>query len=214
MKASPLPFLFVAVLASIGIARGHPVAFEGATQVTATYAGPMSSFEAFHTYAEKVAFGIDAEMLRLPDEDRILTAVQHNWLVKRWNLKNAQGNFYAGVGGGYGWIKDKTADGSLYGRAAVQADFETLWIYTAVKSAIDISGDFTHAENTISLGFAPYAHDVDRLATWFIVDFSYVSQMDDHIRVIPKIRLFKSTWFVEAGISLDGDPLLSCMIHF
>ena len=97
---------------------------------------------------------------------------------------------------------------------AFYGDSATLWIYTAVKSAFNIGADFTHAENTVSLGFAPYAHDYERIATWFIVDFSYVSEMDDHVRVIPKIRLFKSTWFIEAGISLDGDPLISCMIHF
>lgn len=214
MKARFLLSLIFTLVASTMVGVAHPVAFEGATQITGTYMGPMSSFEAYHTYDERVAFGLNAEMLRLPDEDRLLTGLQHNWLVKRWNLKNAQGNFYAGAGGGYGWIKDKSSDGSLYGRVAVQGDFETLWIYTAAKSAFNLGADFAYSENTISLGFAPYAHEVGKLATWFIVDFSYVSEMDENVRIIPKIRLFKSTWFIEAGVSLDGDPLISCMIHF
>ena len=209
-----LSSLFVAMIASISVATAHPVAFEGATQITGSYMGPMSTFEAYHSYDEKVAFGLNAEMLKVTEGDRLLLGLQHNWLAKRWNLKNAQGNLYAGAGGGYGWIKDKTSDASPYGRVAIQADFETLWIYTALKSSLNVGADFTHAENTLSIGFAPYAHDYNRIATWFIVDFSYVSEMDDHVRIIPKIRLFKSTWFIEAGVSLDGDPLISCMIHF
>ena len=211
--SSPLSLLFSLIVVTSAV-EAHPVAFEGATQITGSYMGPMSSFEAYHTYNERVALGVNSSLLELPEGDRLLTGLQHNWLVKRWNLKNAQGNLYAGAGGGYGWIKENGSSGSLYGRAAIQADFETLWIYTAVKSAFNIGADFTHAENTVSVGFAPYAHDYNRIATWFIVDFSYVSEMDDHVRIIPKIRLFKSTWFIEAGISLDGDPLISCMIHF
>jgi hypothetical protein len=176
--------------------------------------GPLSTFEAYHTYADRVAFGLNTELLRMPDEDRLLAAVQHNWLVKRWNLKSAQGNFYAGAGGGFGWIKDKKESPTPYGRVAVQADFETLRLYSAVKSSINVGTDFTHAENTLSIGFAPYAHDYDGLATWLIVDLSYVTELDDHLRVIPKVRLFKNSWFIEAGCSLDGDPLLSCMFHF
>lgn len=199
------------------LASAHPVAFEGATQVQGTYMRRFSSFEAYHTYAVGKALGINAEWLRMPrDEEQVLTAVQHNWLLKRWNLKDAQANFYAGVGAGsaFGWSRGVKTSTSAYGRTAIQADYETLWVYTAAKTAVDAGSGFLHAETTLSLGFAPYAHDYDKLATWIIVDFSYISEMDDHIRVIPKVRLFRNNWFVEAGCSLDGDPMLSCMIHF
>ena len=72
----------------------------------------------------------------------------------------------------------------------------------------------TDSETTLSLGFAPYAHDFDTLATRLIVDFTYYSEVDSHFRVTPKVRLFRNSWFVEAGCSLDGKPLLSCMVHF
>jgi hypothetical protein len=217
MKLSLVPSIFAVLVAALGNAWAHPVAFDGATQIQATYMGSVSSLEAYHTYDVGVALGLNSELLRMPDdEDQLLVGLQHNWLVKRWNFKSAQANFYAGAGAGagFGWFKDKPTSTSAYGRIAIQGDYETLWIYTAAKSSLNLGTDFTHAENTISLGFAPYAHDYDGLATWLIVDFSYISELDDHVRVIPKIRLFKNSWFIEAGCSLDGDPLLSCMIHF
>lgn len=194
----------------------HPVAFEGSTQVMGSYMDRMSTFEAYHTYGQGVAFGLDSELLKLPDEDRLLTAIQHNWLVKRWNMNSAQGNFYAGVGAGVAsaWSNRLAKDTDPYARLAVQVDYETLWVYTAVKSAVDAGQHFTFAENTVSLGFAPYAHEYDGLATWLIVDFAYITEFDHDLRIIPKVRLFKNSWFVEAGCSLDGDPFFSCMFHF
>ena len=216
MKPTLMFCLLTALLAAKGAAWAHPVAFDGATQIQATYMGPANSLEAYHTYDVGVAFGLNSELLRLPDEDLLLVGLQHNWLVKRWNFRSAQANFYAGGGAGcgFGWIKDKPTSKEPYGRVAVQGDYETLWIYAAAKSALNIGSGFTHSENTLSLGFAPYAHDYDGLATWLIVDLSYISEMDKQVRVIPKVRLFKNSWFIEAGCSLDGDPLLSCMIHF
>jgi hypothetical protein len=210
--------LLVALLSLVrpGHMHAHPVAFEGSTQVMGSYTEPMSTFEAYHTYAANVAFGLDAELMKMPGENLLLTALQHNWLVKRWNAESSQANFYAGVGAGVAsaWSSRRAKDTDPYGRVAVQLDYETLWVYTAVKSAVDAGQHFTFAENTVSLGFAPYAHDYDGLATWLIVDFTYVTEFDHDLRIIPKIRLFKNSWFIEAGCSLDGDPFFSCMFHF
>ena len=125
MSSRSLTLLIMALIASLSVAKANPVAFEGATQITGSYQGPMSSFEAYHTYDERVAFGLNAERLELPEGDRLLAGLQHNWLVKRWNLKNSQGNFYAGAGGGYGWIQDQKQGGSPYGRVAFFSDSAT-----------------------------------------------------------------------------------------
>ena len=209
--------ILVAVLATTGRMCAHPVAFDGATQIQATYMGPISSFEAYHTYGVGVAYGLNAELMRLADEDRLRFGLQHNWLLKRLNLNTAQANFYASAGAayGFGWFQDKRPTTNFASaHVSAQADYETLWIYTAAKSALNVGTNSTDVESTISIGFAPYAHDFDTLATWLIVDFSYFTEVDSHFRVTPKVRLFRNSWFVEAGCSLDGKPLLSCMIHF
>ncbi len=207
------PFALISCLCLLlGTTEAHPVAFKGATQITASYVGDVRSVEAYHTYDNGVAFGLDAEWMKMPDTDRYLAALQHNWLVHRWNLRAAQGNFYAGAG--MGVADSSLEDASLFGRAAMQADFETRWIYTAFKSAVNAGENFTHFSNTASIGFAPYAHDTTGIATWIIVDFTYITEFDKDLRIIPKLRLFSGSWFLEGGVSLDGDPLISCMIHF
>ena len=106
--------ILAASFATIGRLSAHPVAFDGATQVQATYMGPVSSLEAYHTYGLGVAYGLNSEFIHLSDEDRLRVGLQHNWLLKRMNLNTAQANFYAGAGAGcaFAWFGDKRPSNS------------------------------------------------------------------------------------------------------
>ncbi len=195
----------------------HPVAFTAATQIQVTSSSDMAQLEAYYTYKPAMALGVNIEWMNYESDkgggERWLYGIQHNWLLKRWNLENAQGNIYAGIGGGVtDYSKEENSD--AFGRAILQMDYETRRIYTAFKETLDTGSDFTHANSTLSLGVAPYLHDFGKLATWVIVDFNYVTEFDDHVRVIPKLRFFTKSWYLEVGMSVEGEHHFSLMHHF
>ena len=139
-------------------------------------------------------------------------ALQHNWLLKRWNLPEAQANLYFGLGAGAA-----KQDGESFAPAGLgffRADYETRRIYTAFESKLIGSEDVSRGVTSLSFGVAPYKAEFEELNTWLIVQLEHVSGMEDDLDVIPKIRLFKGPYFLELGCSLDGDPLVNFMIHF
>jgi hypothetical protein len=53
--------------------------------------------------------------------------------------------------------------------AGAQADYETRRIYASLKTDYHDSSAFSHRIDTLQLGLAPYEHDYESLATWFVV---------------------------------------------
>ena len=91
-----------------------------------------------------------------------------NLLAKRWNLPGAQANVF--VWGGLGRATGNDFAGSTLARnAGFQPDYETRRVYAAFRSDLQESDHFSHRIDTLQLGWAPYEHDYDTLATWFVV---------------------------------------------
>lgn len=193
-------------------AGAHPVSFEDAWQLMLGSTDSVQNFELYHSYSPKAAFGFHAMRFEDERDDDYFAALQHNWLLKRWNLPEAQANLYFGLGAGAA-----KQDGESFAPAGLgffRADYETRRIYTAFESKLIGSEDVSRGVTSLSFGVAPYKAEFEELNTWLIVQLEHVSGMEDDLDVIPKIRLFKGPYFLELGCSLDGDPLVNFMIHF
>jgi hypothetical protein len=204
----PLAILLLGTAA----AAAHPVSFEGAWQVMLGTSGDVQNFEAYHSYTPKTAIGFHAMRFEDERDDDYFAALQHNWLLKRWNLEDAQANLY--LGAGVGMAKEDGNSAAPAGLGFFRADYETRRIYTAFETKLIGSEDVSRGVTSLSLGVAPYKAEFEELNTWLIVQFEHVSGMEDDLEIIPKIRLFKGPYFLELGCSLDGDPLVNFMIHF
>lgn len=193
-------------------ALAHPVAFKGASQLMLGLSEDRQSFELYHSYTARQAFGIHAMRFDYDDFEDIAVVLQHNWLVHRWNLPAAQANFYTGIGAGY--AEADPGSGSLAGLGFARFDYETRRVYCAVESKFFGAADFTRAVNMAAVGFAPYKAEFDDLNTWLILKAENVTESPDDFMLIPEVRFFWKNYFLELGVSTDGDFRVQFMVHF
>ena len=205
MKPIIISLLFAATAAA------HPVAFEGAHQLMFGTAGGVQNFEFYQSYSARAAWGLHAMGFE-DDEDEIFTGIQHNWLLKRWNLSSAQANIYTGLGAG---MAGEVGNGaSPAGIGFFRADYETRSIYTAFDAKWVESNDVSRGVFSVAAGIAPYKAEFDQLNTWLILQLEHATGMEDKLEIIPKVRFFRGPYFLEIGSTLGGKPVVNFMIHF
>lgn len=205
MKSIIISILFSATAAA------HPVAFEGAYQFMFGTTGEVQNLELYHSYSAQAAWGLHAMSFE-DDEDEMFTGIQHNWLLKRWNLPSAQANVYTGLGAG---LAGEFGNGALpAGFGFFRADYESRLIYTALDAKWVESDDVSRGVFSAAAGIAPYKAEFDQLNTWLILQLEHITGMDDELEIIPKVRFFKGPYFIELGSTLGGKPVVNFMVHF
>lgn len=202
-------------------AGAKPIAFQDGWTVMAEY-GTNTMREAQVFYAPKYWWsgGLAFTKLMAIDKsfEREIGGVQANYLVKRWNLPAAQGNVFAwaGLGSARGFDARGRFSGLATPHAGAQADYETRSIYASAKSDWFRSHRFSHRVDTVQLGVAPYEHDYEDLAVWFVVQARRYTGgiMPGETEVIPMLRLFKGNFWIEAGVDRDRRAQVMVMMNF
>ncbi len=199
------------------VAQAKPIAFAHGTTVMAEYgAGTMNEAQVF--YAPKYFLSLGGGYLELTSEfdgrRREITYARANYLVKRWNLESAQANVFVWGGAGQAYVSESNAH-ELAWNAGAQVDYETRRIYSSLKTDLHRSAEFSHRIDTLQLGIAPYEHDFDTLATWFVIQGRhYTGGIYDGIEWAALLRLFKGGAWIEAGVTTDGKLQAMAMINF
>lgn len=208
-------FLLGLLLPATGTAK--PIAYARGTTLMAEYgAGTMNEAQVF--YAPRHWWSAGAGWLELASEDgrleRRITYLRGNLLARRWNMPAAQANVF--LWGGFGRATGNDFAGSAPAwNAGAQLDYETRRIYASLKADWHTSDRFSHRIDTLQLGLAPYVHDYDRLATWFVVQArNYTGGLYDGIELALLVRLFKGGTWLEAGVTQDGQPQAMLMFNF
>lgn len=118
--------------------------------------------------------------------------------------------------GGLGRADSSDVGETMALNAGLQADYETRWICSSLKSEWQGSpGQFTHHIQTAQLGFAPYAHDWDVLATWIVLQGRhYTGGLYQGIEPALILRLFKGPVWFEIGANGDGGLQSMLMLNF
>jgi hypothetical protein len=69
--------------------------------------------------------------------------------------------------------------------------------------------------DTLQLGIAPYEHDYDSVATWFVVQGRHTTgTIIDDTETAFLLRFFKGAVWVEAGATMDGKLQAMFMVNF
>ena len=206
------------VLAGAGtMAHAKPIAFSHGTTVMAEYgAGTMSETQVF--YAPKYFYSLGLGYLELESDidgrRREITYARANYLLKRWNLEDAQANVFVWGGAGQAYVSESN-DHTLAWNAGGQIDYETRRVYSSLKTDLHYSGEFTNRIDTLQLGIAPYEHDFDTLATWFVVQGrQYTGGIHEGTEWALLLRLFKRGAWIEAGVTDDGKLQAMAMVNF
>lgn len=194
----------------------HPVSFEDGFSIMSE-ANEMVQEGSF-IYSPKWWLGTGLVVEKL-DQERMYTSAHIGWLVKRWNLEEAQGNFY--LFGGPGYFNHKSPQGSTekdggFLRLGAQADYETRRIYTALRyterrdfSRFDLLDDRFEA----SLGFAPYLANFSELNSWVIFRAMALERFE-YIDYVPTLRFFYQNFLWEVGMSFRGMAQVNFMVRF
>ena len=200
-----------------GICLAKPIAFAHGTTVMAEYgAGTMEELQVF--YAPRFSYSVGGGHLRLGSDidgrTRDITYARLNYLAKRWNREASQANIF--VWGGLGSANvSEDADDHFAWNAGVQVDYETRRVYASLKSDLHESSGFSHRIDTLQLAMAPYEHDYDKLATWFVLQGRrYTGEIFDGTEVALLLRLFKGNTWIEAGATTDGKLQAMLMVNF
>ncbi|MCU0754786.1 MAG: hypothetical protein MUE46_06640 [Xanthomonadales bacterium] len=137
-----------------------------------------------------------------------------NHLAHRWNLPRAQANAFL-------WASLGVARGSEFsGRKSAanlgfQLDYETLRVYTMLKSDYWHTSPYSHRMDVAQFGFAPYQHRYGGWATWLVAQLDQSSgALDREQGGAVMLRFFNQTTWIEAGVDNDGKPRANLMINF
>ena len=194
-----------------------PIAFAHGTTVMAEYgAGTMTEAQVF--YAPKYFWSLGLGHTELDSDEsaerREITYARANYLVKRWNLEAAQANVFTWGGLGNAYVSELN-DHDFTWNTGAQIDYETRRVYSSLKTDLFRSAAFSHRIDTLQLGIAPYKHDVDTLATWFVVQArEYTGDIHAGTEWAFLLRLFRKGAWIEAGATTDGKLQAMAMINF
>ena len=88
-------------------------------------------------------------------------------------------------------------------------------MYSAFRTDLQESDRFSHRIDTLQLGWAPYKHDYDTLATWFVVQGRrYTGDIMGGTETALLVRFFKRGTWVEIGATTDGKLQAMAMFNF
>lgn len=207
----------LAAAAACESAAAKPIAFADGTTVMAEYgAGTMTEIQAF--YAPTFRYSLGGGHLSLNsaenDDTRDITYLRLNYLPKRWNFESAQANVFVWGGLGRAHIGE-TDDNQLTWTAGGQLDYETRRVYASLRTDYYNASAFSHRIDTLQLGIAPYEHDYETLAVWFVIQArEYTGELFDGTEWAALIRLFKHNAWLEAGATRDGEVQAMLMFNF
>lgn len=227
MSRPKLSYLLSALLVgALGIPALHakPIAFADGTTVMHERNINMLESQAF--YAPTYWWSAGPGYLQLTSDDkqkrREISYLQVNYLLKRWNMPAAQANLFAY--GGAGTAKSTENGGRSVTNDAVwrygwQGDYETRTVYTSFKMDGYKSAALSHRISTLQLGVAPYEHDYEDLAAWFLVQFRHYTGgiRDANLNKLEQtalVRLFKGPVWVELGVNRERHTQFMIMYNF
>ena len=209
--------LLGALLAFSLVGEAKPIAFADGTTVMLEYgAGTMQEAQVFYAPRYDLSVGgghVEFDSTESATVERI-TYARLNVLAHRWNLSDAQANIF--VWGGVGGATSNRFSGSeLTANAGGQFDYETRRVYASLKTDWQRATDFEHRVDTLQLGLAPYKHDYNGLATWFVYQArDYSGGLYRGVEHALLLRLFKGGTWVEAGITNTHHLQAMLMVNF
>ncbi|HEU4709272.1 MAG TPA: hypothetical protein VFS17_08170 [Methylophilaceae bacterium] len=173
--------------------------------------------EVFANYATtpRDAFGLGYTYMRSDDEEqtRNLAELNYTHLFKRWNLRDAQANFW--FIGGIGALRGNDFDGTkTMVSPGIQFDYETTRVYFSATQRLYRAHDINHDFSSVRAGFSFYETDYDQTQPWFILEARHMNDLSDKVEVTPMLRLINKNYFVEAGVNNSSQLRFNFMYIF
>ncbi|MDI1227327.1 MAG: hypothetical protein PSY14_06565 [bacterium] len=215
----PMPRSLCSVLSALAFlcalqphdADARPVSYAGGWMLMANNDMFENTLSAM--YSPKATYSIGPFISHYRDTDGELAGMQFNWLAKRWNNPDSQGNLYflSGLG-----IANDDGDARAGGYAGIEADWEDRRYYLSYENRYTAAGEGVKQEfqQRSRIGIAPYVAEAGSLHSWLMLQVDHNPEDRDTWTVTPLLRVFKGDYLAEAGISDSGRFLFNIAITY
>jgi len=204
-------FFLIAFLFVPSIAQAKPISYVGGTMVMQDNDETGSTLQLDYTVTPKYAVGLYAKQEQ-GGKDFFTVGPQFNYLVKRWNLEDGQGNIFSITGAGTSRYEGNENASAWTG---ILADYETrrvFYSYEARLMYVDTIEKSTWQRARV--GFAPYLANYEDLNSWLMLQVDYHPKKDHSTVVTPLLRFFYKTNLIEVGVSNRRTAMFNWVLQF
>ncbi|MAF68031.1 MAG: hypothetical protein CMH25_01640 [Micavibrio sp.] len=216
-----MQFRYFALLGLVGlliipkIGQARPVSYPGGITAMFMNNGDVNSAHVHYSPTAKYSLGYKYEHWR--DRDFNMHALQLNNLIKRWNKKETQANFYikSGVGVAHSLDDSVTDKNDFAAYTGLALDWESRRFFTSYENRYTDAGDIDDFfMQSARVGVAPYIGDYGDLHTWLMLEVEHSPKSDDKFTITPLVRMFKGVHLVEGGVSNRGDVMFNYVVRY
>ncbi len=213
-----LRYIFFALLGMgliIPTANARPVSYPGGWTTMLMNDGDKNTAHVHFSPSVKYSIGYKFEYWR--DREFTLHAIQVNSLVKRWNKKHSQANFYLKAGIGMAETKLDTIDSSseAAGFIGIATDWEDRRYFVSYQNRYTKAGKLADFyQQSARVGWAPYVGDYGDLHTWLMLQVDHMPEAENNLTITPLVRLFKGVHMLEAGMNNRGEILFNYILRY
>jgi hypothetical protein len=204
--------LFFLTFSFASVATAKPLSYVGGTMVMQENDETGHTLSIDYTFDPHFALGVYSKYEINQENEFWMAGPQLNWLLKRWNLTDGQGNLFAMSGAGQarqGTGSEPAAWLTLLG------DYETRRLYFSYESRFMYARDIEKSVwQRAYAGFAPYLADYEQLNTWLLLRLDHHPAKRDHFVVTPVLRFFYKTIWLEAGYSSNNHVMVNWTVQF
>lgn len=205
-------YLFLIILGRTAFA--HPTSYKDAVGLM-SYNTPQMN-EILLTYSLSHKFAVATTYLR--DSKSEFYVPRLNFLVKRWNNEDSQGNIYLSGGAGYEKFSSKNY-GVRLGELVMDWESRKYYVYfdhlylnrDNESNPALVEKEYNHSK--FRVGTAPFLADYADLNVWLILQAEkHLNQ--DQIEMTQFLRFYIKNTLWEVGAGFNGNWAFNYMVHF
>ncbi len=195
------------------LVQAHPVSYQDGIGLMSYNSSRMN--ELLLTYSFSPRFAVAHSYLRQDRSEFHLPRL--NFLIKRWNKTDSQGNFYLSAGAGTEKFNGINTNATL---GEMVADWESRHYYIYFEQRYIRRSGVTnpdlpqeHLNNSkLRLGFAPFLADYSDLNVWLIGQLERENNLPQ-IEAKLFVRFYMKNVLWEVGAGFDGSIAFNFMVH-
>jgi DNA-binding transcriptional MerR regulator len=189
-----------------------PISYVGGTMVMQENDETGHTVTVDYTVTPRYSFGLYAKRDQGGSEDFTTVGPQANFLLKRWNLPDGQGNIFNSSGVG---VSSRGGHDQASAWTGILGDYETRRIFTSYEARFMAAGDIeTSLSQRARVGVAPYKGGYDDLQPWLMLQVDHHPSKEDTLVATPLVRMFYKTTLVEAGYSSNNHVMFNWVQQF
>lgn len=189
--------LIIFFLLSVNSVLARPVGYKGATNLL-SFTRFDRSENTLH-YSPEYYYSLGVRSFNSNKLD--FNGAYGAYLLKRWNLSEAQANIFS-----YGGL-GVDENNEFTGHYGTQLDYETRKIYLLYNYQA-YNGNILLENHISRVGYAPFKAGYNDLNFWFILEYS---SLDDNLS--PITRFFYKNVLWEIGYNTDQEVIFNIMIQ-